>query len=108
MIGRDAKEYLINMSYKLGNMSIEYLTEKDGEKMREAIRILEQEPDPVLDKIRAETEELDGIYVIGDLGIDGENIPMDDLFYSHKYVRLCDVLQIIDRYNAEFDGIGDE
>ena len=39
----EAKEFLINISYKLGNMSVEYLTEKDGEKMREAIEVLEQE-----------------------------------------------------------------
>jgi len=83
-------------------------------RLREAIKTLEQGPGPgieqkpVLDKIRAEIEELDGIYVIGDYGIYEENIPMDDLFYSHKHVRLCDALQIIDRYNAEFDGIGDE
>lgn len=36
-----AKEFLIDMSYKLGNMSIEYLSEKAGEKMREAIKALE-------------------------------------------------------------------
>lgn len=43
MTGEEAKEFLINISYKLGNMSVEYLTEKDGEKMREAIEVLEQE-----------------------------------------------------------------
>lgn len=40
----EAREFLINISYKLGNMSVEYLSEKDGEKMREAISVLEQEP----------------------------------------------------------------
>lgn len=44
----------------------------------------------VLDKLRAEIEELDGAYVIGDYGIYGENAP--------KYVRLLDVLQIIAKY----------
>jgi rubrerythrin len=43
MTVEEAKDFLIDMSYKLGNMSIEYLTEKDGEKMREAIKALEQE-----------------------------------------------------------------
>lgn len=43
MTREEAKEFLINISYKLGNMSVEYLTEKDGEKMREAIETLEQE-----------------------------------------------------------------
>jgi len=40
-----------------------------------------------LDKIRAEIEELDGKYVIGD--------------YAIYYVRLWDVLLIIDKYKAE-------
>lgn len=44
MTREEAKEYLINISYKLGSMAIEYLTEKDGEKMREAIYALELEP----------------------------------------------------------------
>ena len=39
----EAKQFLTDVSYKLGNMSVEYLTEKDGEKMREAIKILEEE-----------------------------------------------------------------
>lgn len=44
MTREEAREFLINISYKLGNMSVEYLSEKDGEKMREAIKALEQEP----------------------------------------------------------------
>jgi hypothetical protein len=55
MTGENAKEYLINISYKLGTMGIEYLTEKDGEKMRDAIHALERES--VLDKVRAEIKE---------------------------------------------------
>ena len=43
MTNEEAKEFLITISYKLGNMSIEYLTEKDGEKMREAIKAIEQQ-----------------------------------------------------------------
>ena len=43
MTKEEAKDFLIGISYKLGNMAIEYLTEKDGEKMREAIKVLEQE-----------------------------------------------------------------
>lgn len=39
----EAAKYLIDISYKLGNMSIVYLTEKDGEKMRKAIEVLKQE-----------------------------------------------------------------
>lgn len=44
MTKEEAYKFLMNISYALGNMSIEYLTEKDGEKMREAIEILQQEP----------------------------------------------------------------
>lgn len=44
MNAEEAIEYPTNISYALGNMSIEYLTEKDGEKMREAIKVLEQGP----------------------------------------------------------------
>lgn len=44
MTKKEARSFLIDISYKLGNMAVEYLTEKDGEKMREAVKILEQEP----------------------------------------------------------------
>ena len=43
MTTEEAKSFLINISYQLGNMGIEYLSEKDGEKMREAIKALEQQ-----------------------------------------------------------------
>jgi len=43
MTRKEAREFLTDISYKLGNMSVEYLSEKDGEKMREAIKALEQE-----------------------------------------------------------------
>ena len=43
MTREEAREFLIDISYKLGNMSVEYLSEKDGEKMRESIKVLEQE-----------------------------------------------------------------
>jgi hypothetical protein len=44
MTRKEAKDFLTEISYALGNMSVEYLTEKDGERMREAIKVLEQEP----------------------------------------------------------------
>lgn len=44
MTDEEAKSFLINISYQLGNMGVEYLSEKDGEKMREAIEALEQQP----------------------------------------------------------------
>ena len=61
----EAKSFLIDISYKLGSMAVEYLTEKDGEKMREAIETLYQEPcedyisrQAVIDKaVYTETEE---------------------------------------------------
>ena len=49
--------------------------------------------DSVLDEIRAEIEKLDGMYVIGDYGIYGENAP--------KYIRIKEVIDIIDKYKAE-------
>ena len=42
MTKEEAKSFLIDISYDFGNMAIEYLTEKDGEKMREAVETLEQ------------------------------------------------------------------
>ena len=44
MTKEEAIEFLTEISYALGNMSVEYLSEKDGEKMRDAIKILEQQP----------------------------------------------------------------
>jgi rubrerythrin len=44
MTREEAKSYLMAISHILDSMAIEYLTEKDGEKMREAITSLEQEP----------------------------------------------------------------
>lgn len=43
MTKEEAYEFLMKISYALGNMSIEYLSEKDGEKMREAVCICMQE-----------------------------------------------------------------
>lgn len=73
MTREEAIEFLTKISYVLGTISVEYLSEKDGEKMREAIKVLEQEPFinkpcvskgachedkiEVIDKIRAEIEK---------------------------------------------------
>ena len=72
MTREEAVQFLTKISYALGTMAVEYLSEKDGEKMREAIKVLEQEPfinkpciskgvchedkNKVLDKISAEIE----------------------------------------------------
>lgn len=62
MIREEAKGYLMNISYQLGNMSVIYLSDKDGEKMREAIGALEQEPKwiPVSERL----PEKDGEYLV--------------------------------------------
>jgi hypothetical protein len=92
MTREEAKEYLINISYKLGTMGIEYLTEKDGEKMRDAIHALERES--VLDKIRAEIKALSPEPTAYDV-VDGN--PIKDAVWE----TLADVLQIIDKYKSE-------
>ena len=52
MTREEAKDFLLVISYKLGSMDVEYLTEKDGEKMLEAIEALEQtEPEKCSDSI---------------------------------------------------------
>lgn len=43
MTKAEADKFLIDISYKLGNIDIEYLTEKDGEKMREAIDVCREQ-----------------------------------------------------------------
>ena len=42
MTREEAREYLINLSWKMGTMDVEYLTEKDGEKIRSAVQTLQQ------------------------------------------------------------------
>lgn len=46
-----------------------------------------------INKIRAEIEELDGKYIIGDYATYGEHSP--------KYIQSMEVLQIIDKYKME-------
>lgn len=40
----EATKHLMRISYLLGSIGVEYLTEKDGEKIREAIKVLQQDP----------------------------------------------------------------
>jgi len=83
MAREEAKEYLINISYKLGSMSIEYLTEKDGEKMREAIYALEQEPcEDAIDRAEAMTEIM---MFAGNAKADEEDI----------YIKVPDAVQLL-------------
>jgi len=44
MTREEAKAFLIEISYDLGTIGVEYLSVKDGEKMRNAIETLNQEP----------------------------------------------------------------
>lgn len=44
MTREEAKAFLTDISHDLGTVGIEYLSVKDGEKMRDAIETLEQEP----------------------------------------------------------------
>lgn len=40
MTNEEAKEYLLNVSYMIGTTAVEYMTQKDGDKIREAIKVL--------------------------------------------------------------------
>lgn len=81
----EAKDFLTKISYALGNMSVEYLSEKDGEKMREAIKALEQES--ILDKIRAEIET------------DLSHFCFDE--WGNENLIWKEIKAIIDKYKAE-------
>lgn len=74
------------------SIRINFVGEEEAKEFNEYLKN-QQPKESVLDKIRDEAKELDGKYLIGDYGIYGENIP--------KYVRLWDVLQIIDKYKSE-------
>lgn len=122
MTREEAKEFLTNISYKLGNMSVEYLSEKDGEKMREAIETLEQEPQTFkwctdcreYDQekhcchrwskvIRNTVEEMKQEYIERDV--------LDNIYADIQRLRGCscsssdgiidDVEDILDKYKAE-------
>ena len=100
----EAKEFLIDISYKLGNMSVEYLTEKDGEKMREAIEELEQEP--ILDKIRAEIETKYGQCDICEY-FENYDYEENDISEYRPTGNIADILQIIDKYKEESEDDGE-
>lgn len=101
MTREETIEFLTKISYVLGTMAVEYLSEKDGEKMREAIKVLEQEPfinkpciskgvchedkNKVLDKIKAEIEQ--------------ERVGYPPSADYYKAIKKC--LNIIDKYKAE-------
>lgn len=80
MTKEEAKAFLIDISWELGTMAIEYRSCKDGGKMREAIEALEQED--VIGKIREDVEayQADAFY------------PNDVMMHKRT------VLQIIDKH----------
>jgi hypothetical protein len=116
MTREEAREFLMDISYKLGNMAVEYLSEKDGEKMRDAIDVLEQEPfidkpcvssgvcehdkQKVLDKIRAEIETK---YEQCDICeyFEDYDYEENDISEYRPIGNIADILQIIDKYKAE-------
>lgn len=55
MTKEEAKTFLTKISYDIGTVGMDYLTLKDGQKMRDAIAALDQEC--VINKIRAEIEQ---------------------------------------------------
>ncbi len=77
--------------YKFYEISGVAICEESFKKMKP----LDAEINAVLDKIRAEIDELDGKYAIGDYAIYGEHSP--------KYVQLVEVLRIIDKYKESED-----
>ena len=62
----------------------------------------ECEQEPILDKIREEITELGGTYVIRDNAIYAEKIPKYERLW---YVRLGEVIDILDKYRAESEGV---
>lgn len=122
----EAAKYLIDISYKLGNMSIEYLTEKDGEKMRKAIEVLKQEPKVMTTKeaikmlkskmdghtdtsyewaetVRMAIKALEQEHVLDNIRAEIEHTAKDyDKFDDYRRVHgLWIALKIIDKYEAE-------
>jgi hypothetical protein len=83
MTREEAKEFIQDIANGMGSMTMEYWSEKTGDKLREALDVLEQ--GDVLDKIRAEIADLDDA----------------DYDYEGYYKAVTDALQIIDKYKAE-------
>lgn len=67
MTREEAKEYLIHISYDLGTVGVEYLSTRDGEKMRNAIEALSAEP---CEDCISRQEAID---TIGALYLDGDS-----------------------------------
>ena len=68
-----------------------------AETVRMAIKALEQEP--ILDKIRADIEQLTSRY-----SISKERGGMGQVEWSDRLIKESDVLKIIDKYKTESEG----
>ena len=105
MTKEEAKTFLTDISYDLGTVSIEYLSVKDGEKMRDAIKTLEQEPTTKNDLVAIHTEGLDeGIRcamctnsMANDRGCDGACVVNTGMYKK--------VMDIIEEHIADTDKI---
>ena len=110
MTGEEAKAFLIDISYDLGTMGVEHLSVKDGKKMRDAIKALEQETvskesydheyflrkelemkidkleqqEPIIDKIRAEIRK-----------------KMQFNSFNEGYVLYDDITEVLDKHKVE-------
>ena len=82
----------------VGNGESEYKNDAQAIAIDMAIKALEQED--VLDKIRAEIEQLTSRYSISKR--DGMGI----VEWSNRLIEESDVLQVIDKYKAESEGNG--
>lgn len=85
MTKEEAKSFLIDISHNLGNMGVEYLTEEDGEKMRDAVEVLEQQP-------------IDKSAMMYEIYMKGVNMTRE---YQGCWVRFKDIEKIVDKYMAK-------
>ena len=70
MTSEEARDYLLNVSYMIGTTAVEYMTLKDGDKIREAIKVLgEQEWIPLSEQLPE-----DGTW---NIFTDGKNISVE-------------------------------
>ena len=89
MTAKEAADYLRDISFLLGTTGVEYLTQKDGEKMREAISTLEAQECHEWISVNEELPD-----------VNPEKIYVDDDCY---YQQSDDVLLLM---NKEADRIG--
>ena len=111
MTREEAEYFLRGISYKLGNIAVEYLSEKDGEKMREAIKALEQETTTKIEESNFSQEQyiadIQSAYDCGKSVIDKIRAEIMEIFDKEKDVEPMWALglkystHIIDKYKAE-------